>query len=597
MCGIIGYVGRGEVVPVLLKGLRSLEYRGYDSSGVAVHTGQELRVVKKAGRIAALEGALEEYPLSGRCGIGHTRWATHGVATDRNAHPFLSADGAFAVVHNGILTNYPELYEDLGAKGVTFSSDTDSEVIAHLIEWSYEGDVLAAIRAAAHRLRGSFALAVLSIYEPNVIYGVRQDSPLVVGKGREGFSLCSDISGIFDICEEYCPLDNGEIVRLCADGAEGYDAAGRSLPLRFLSVAADDCPQRCEGEDRMLAEIREIPRSLFLGETSFPRREIRELLAAQGEDILLLGCGSAYHAGLVFLSAMRKLCGVETRAEIASEFLTARVPVDEKTLVIVLSQSGETADTLRAAECAKARGARILSICNVRSSSLVRLSDFSVVTKCGRECAVAATKSYVAQVHSLLLICLEYADIKGKIGKSTLDLLRRELAALPEKADRLVGAEGPLAALAEEVKGAKAVFYLGRGLDYAAAREGSLKLKEVSYLFSEAYPSGELKHGTLALMERGVFGVIVATDPALAEKNAATISEITCRGASAVVITSESVAARFSAERVLVLPDCPPLLSPILSAVVMQQLAYFVAKARGCDPDRPRNLAKSVTVE
>jgi len=311
----------------------------------------------------------------------------------------------------------------------------------------------------------------------------------------------------------------------------------------------------------------------------------------------LLGCGSAYHAGLVFRHAMRELCGAEVRAEIASEYLTSRVPVGEGTLVIVISQSGETADTLRAVERVKAQGARVLSVCNVRASSLVRLSDYAVVTRCGRECAVAATKSYVAQVQSLLMLCLEYADIKGKIDGDKSIRLRQELASLPEKAARVVGEEGRLARLAAEVKDAKAVFYLGRGLDYAAAREGSLKLKEVSYLFSEAYPSGELKHGTLALMERGVYGLIVATDPALAEKNASTIAEITCRGASAIVIASESVAPRLPARRLLTLPDCPPLFSPILSSIVMQQLAYFVAKARGCDPDRPRNLAKSVTVE
>jgi len=597
MCGIVGYVGRGEVVPVLLDGLRSLEYRGYDSSGIAVHTGEALRVVKKAGRIANLERVLNAHPLSGRCGIGHTRWATHGVATDLNAHPFLSQSGTFAVVHNGILTNYRALASDLVSQGVTFSSDTDSEAIAHLIERLYEGDVLSAIRSAAERLEGSYALAVLSLYEPNVIYGVRKDSPLVIGRGKEGFSLCSDISGIFGICDAYCPLGNGEIVRLRSEGAERYDAEGRERPISYLTRETEDCLGGQYAEDRMLSEIREIPRALSLGSEHFPRGALRRLLVGTSEDVLLLGCGSAYHAGLVFRAAMRELCGLEVRAEIASEFLTARVPVDKETLVIALSQSGETADTLRAAERAKERGAHLLSVCNVRASSLVRLSDDALVTRCGRECAVAATKSYVSQVQALLQICLEYADIMGKITAQRLDVFRRELDALPAKAAHLIGEEGRMAALASRVKDAKAVFYLGRGLDYAAAREGSLKLKEVSYLFSEAYPSGELKHGTLALMEHGVYGVLVATDPALTEKNAATIAEITCRGASAVVIASESVAPHLPAECLLTVPDAPPLFSPILSSIVMQQLAYFVAKARGCDPDRPRNLAKSVTVE
>ena len=347
----------------------------------------------------------------------------------------------------------------------------------------------------------------------------------------------------------------------------------------------------------MLAEIREIPRSLCLGYDDFPREEVRSLLSEPWEDLLLLGCGSAYHAGLVCKGALREICGVEARAEIASEFLTSEPLVGPNTLAIVLSQSGETADTLRAAERVKSKGVRLLSICNVRSSSLVRASDHVIVTRCGRECAVAATKSYCAQVQALLTICLEYADIKGRMPPDKIALLRRELALLPEKTAEVVAEEGRFVRLASEIKEAKAVFYLGRGLDYAAAREGSLKLKEVSYLFSEAYPSGELKHGTLALMERGVYGVIVATDPALLEKNAATIAEISCRGATPIVIAPPSLAARFTVKRSLILPECPPLFSPILSAIAMQLLAYHTAKARGCDPDRPRNLAKSVTVE
>ena len=597
MCGIVGYVGKKEVVPILVKGLRSLEYRGYDSSGIAVQTEAGLAVVKRAGRIANLERALAEQSLSGKCGIGHTRWATHGVATDRNAHPFLSAGGTFAVAHNGIISNYRELSAFLRARGVTFSSDTDSEAIAHLIEQCYEGDIMSAIRAAVNKLKGSFALAVISNRESGVIYGVRKDSPLVVGRGKDGFCLCSDVSGVFDICDEYCSLRNGEMVRLGAEIAEAFDLAGNPRRLCFLSEEGES--RECDGEetDYMLSEMREIPRSLRLDHEEFPREEIRALLAERGGDVLILGCGSAYHAGLVFKGALREICGVEARVEIASEFLTARPLVGQNTLVIALSQSGETADTLRAVERAKARGARVLSICNVRASSLVRLSDHVIVTKCGRERAVAATKSYVSQVFALLSICLEYADIKGKTDEETLRALRRELATIPKKAEEVVRKEERLFELASRVKDAKAVFYLGRGLDHAAAREGSLKLKEVSYLFSEAYPSGELKHGTLALMEPGVYGVVVATDPALAEKNAATISEIACRGATAIAIAPASVIEVLPAACVLQVPACPPVFSPILTAVVMQQLAYFTAKARGCDPDRPRNLAKSVTVE
>ena len=597
MCGIVGYVGKEDAVPLLVKGLKALEYRGYDSSGIAVQMGKGIEVAKRAGKIANLEGLLRERPLSGTCGIGHTRWATHGVATDGNAHPFLSAGGKFAVVHNGIISNYLELSSFLRAHGVNFLSDTDSEAVAHLIDYYYTGDVLSAIRTAARALKGSFALAVLSVYEPNVIYGVRKDSPLVIGKGKESFSLCSDISGFMDFCEEYCPLSNGEIARLDAEGAEIFDFEGRPRPLRFLSEEKEDFPIPEEGTDFMLAEIRETPLSLLLGYEGFSTREVRSFLSGSGEDVLLLGCGSAYHAALVCKGALREICGVEARAEIASEFLTSRLTLRRNTLVIVVSQSGETADTLLAVRRAKSAGARVLAVCNVRASSLVRLSDLAIVTRCGRERAVAATKSYCAQVHALLMVCLEYADIKGKVDANHLAFLRREFAFLPEKAASVVAEEPFLSRVAPTVKDAEAVFFLGRGQDYAAAREGSLKLKEVSYLFSEAYPSGELKHGTLALMERGVYGVVIATDPALAEKNAATIAEITCRGASAIVIAPEKIACDLPADYVLTLPDTPPVFSPVLSSVVMQQFAYFVAKARGCDVDRPRNLAKSVTVE
>lgn len=596
MCGIVGYVGEKDAVDILLSGLKALEYRGYDSSGIAVHNGSSLAVVKRAGRIASLENALSEREIGGRCGIGHTRWATHGNATDKNAHPFLSSYGKFAVVHNGILSNYLPLAAFLREHGVSLVSDTDSEVIAHLIDYYYTGNVLDAILRAIADVRGSFSLAVISVYEPQVIYGVRKDSPLIIGKGDGEFALCSDISGI-SFCEEYYPMENGQLARITESGASLYDFKGRRLPLSFMRRERDLLDDREEGVDDMLTEIRQIPASLMLCYESFPREEIRALLKGVRRDILLLGCGSAYHAGLVFAEAMRSVAGVCVRVEIASEFLTEDPCLEEGSLVIAVSQSGETADTLLAVEKAKKAGARVLSICNVRASSLVRLSDYSLITRCGRERAVAATKSYVSQVQALLLISLEYADITGKIDKEYYDALRSEIASLPEKAEEILRAESYLEKVALAAKDAEAVFFLGRKGDYAAAREGSLKLKEVSYIFSEAYPSGELKHGTLALMEHGVYGVIVATDPLLLEKNAATVSEITCRGAVAIVIAASSLSTELPADYVVAIPDASPLLSPALSAVAMQIFAYYVAKQRGCDVDKPRNLAKSVTVE
>ena len=597
MCGIIGYVGEREAAEVLLKGLKALEYRGYDSSGIAVHTGANLSVVKRAGRIVKLEEALTEAPIGGRCGIGHTRWATHGIPTDQNAHPFLSEYGKFAVVHNGIISNHLSLAAFLKMRGVSLRSDTDSEVVAHLIDFYYTGDVLAAVCRAARELAGSFALGVISVYEQNVLYGVRKDSPLLVGKGEKECAICSDTSGFSDLCKEFYPLQNGEIVRVTSTEIELFDFFEKPRPITFTTGEKEELSEREEGEDFMHCEIRQIPLALLSGEESFPTRELSDLFKKEYGEILLLGCGSAYHAGLIFKGAMRELAGTFVRDEIASEFVTQRGGAGKDTLVIAVSQSGETADTLLAVRKAKREGATVLSVCNVRASSLVRLSDHAIITKCGRERAVAATKSYVAQAHALLMICLLYAECKEKADHAALARLRASLAELPEKAELVLEEEEHLSRVALAAKDARAVFFLGRGQDYYAAREGSLKLKEISYLFSEAYPSGELKHGTLALMEKGVFGVIVATDPRLAEKNAATLSEIVCRGASAIVIATQSIASEMCAEYVVALPDADPLFTPLLSAVAMQEFAYFVAKARGCDVDKPRNLAKSVTVE
>jgi len=598
MCGIVGYVGKERAAEVLIKGLRSLEYRGYDSSGIAVYNGANLVVEKRAGRIANLERALSEKAVFGRCGIGHTRWATHGAATDDNAHPFTSEYNKFAVVHNGIITNYLSLAEYLSARGVSFRSQTDSEVIAHLIDCFYTGDALSAICQAVSMLKGSFALGVISVFEPNVLYGVRKDSPLIVGKGERGNFICSDISGISDFSDVFCPLENNEIVRVSDAGVESFDFEKNAVPLFFRPVERDDpTSDLVRYGSYMLSEIHQIKDSLRATFAAFPQEKIKRVLLGNFRKIEIVGCGSAYHAALVFCSAMQEIAGVEVRAHIASEFLTQRWAGGENTLFIAVSQSGETADTLQAVRRAKESGAKILSVCNVRASSLVRLSDEAVITRCGTERAVAATKSYVAQVFVLLQICLLYADFTGKIKKSESEKFALELSALPQKTDLVLAKEPEIAELCHHLKDAEAVFFLGRGADYAAAKEGSLKLKEVSYLFSEAYPAGELKHGTLALMEKGVAAVLIATDPLLAEKNAASIAEVKCRGASAYALACENSAAVLDADKVIALPFVSSPFSPVLSSVAMQLIAYYAAKYRGCDMDKPRNLAKSVTVE
>jgi len=596
MCGIVGYVGKGDVLKALLKGLEALEYRGYDSAGVAVHTGADLVVEKRAGRLSALKEALREHPLSGRCGVGHTRWATHGAATDDNAHPFASDHNRFVVVHNGIITNYLPLKRELTQRGIALRSDTDSEVIAHLIDLSYTGDVLDAIRLAVRKLEGSFALGILDVFEPSTLYGAKKDSPLLIGRGHEESYICSDISGFPENCTEVAYVDDNVLVQLTEESAKAYDLDRTPLPLNFLG---NECGRQMGGDTgcRMLYEIHEVPAALEKTLRAYPEEAVARILREEHDEICLLGCGSAYHAGLVCKAAMREIAGVRVTDYVASEFLTERYVGGTHPLFIAISQSGETADTLQAVKRAKRYGATVLAVTNVQTSSLVRLADEAVLTQCGTERAVAATKSYSAQVIALLRICLQYADIYDKIKKNDMARFLAELYALPSKAAAVIEGEESLAASSARLAAANALFCLGKGADYAAAKEGSLKVKEVSYLFSEAYPSGELKHGTLALMEQGVYALFVATDPHLAAKNASSVAEVACRGASTYAIANETIADSLGADETFPLPDTLPAFSPVLSTVALQIIAYYVGMCRGCDVDRPRNLAKSVTVE
>ncbi len=598
MCGIVGYAGEEEAVRVLLKGLKNLEYRGYDSSGVAIADGTHLFLEKKAGRIENLERAIDPNAAKGTCGIGHTRWATHGAATDENAHPFFSRYAKFAVVHNGIITNYLALARFLGERGVFLTSDTDSEVVAHLIDYYYTGDVLSATLRAVKDLNGSFALGVVSVYEKDVVYGVRKDSPLVIGRGKKGNFICSDLSGISEDCEDFYTLANGEIVRLTPREIRLFGFDGKERSFSFEKTSGLDLAKKTEGaESFMLSEIREVPTSLAMTIESYPEEEMKRLLSGKIGRFCLIGCGSAYHAALLFQAAMRELCGVRTEAYVASEFLTERWDPSGDPLVIAVSQSGETADTLQAVRKAKSGGAKVLCVCNVRASSLVRLCDAALITRCGVERAVAATKTYAAQAIHLLRLALTYAEISGKMKNEELALYKKELALLPEKAQEAIELEGYLSDVCLRVRDAEAVFFLGRNADYYAAKEGSLKLKEISYVYSEAYPSGELKHGTLALMEKGVYAFMISTNPALHEKNASSVAEVKARGAGAIAVTNESAAGLFNADYAIAIPDCPFVFSPVITCIPMQFFSYFTAKYRGCDTDKPRNLAKSVTVE
>ena len=598
MCGIIGYAGSRSAVGVLIEGLKNLEYRGYDSSGIAVADGTHLFLEKKAGKLENLERSLLKKRVEGKCGIGHTRWATHGAATDENAHPFFSRYAKFAVVHNGIITNYLELARFLRERGVCLSSDTDSEVVAHLIDFYYTGDVLSATLRAVKDLTGSFALGVVSVYEKEVVYGVRKDSPLLAGEGKNGNYICSDLSGISEDCEKYYALSNGEVARITPREIRlfGFDGKERAFRPEKTSEFERAFGAK-DAESFMLSEIREVPTSLSSALESYPEEEMKRLLRENFGRFCLIGCGSAYHAALSFKAAMRELCGVRTEDSVASEFLTERWEGGDRPLVIAVSQSGETADTLKAALKAKEKGAKVLCVCNVRSSSLVRLSDAAILTRCGAERAVAATKSYAAQVIALLRLALTYAEISGKMTKKDLERYKEEIFLLPEKAREALKLEKSVAELCLRVKDAKAVFFLGRNADYYSAKEGSLKLKEISYLPSESYPSGELKHGTLALMEKGVYAFMISTNPALKEKNASSLAEVKARGAQTIVVTNEDRAEDFGADRFLRIPKCPAVFSPAVSCVATQLFSYYIAKYRGCDADKPRNLAKSVTVE
>ncbi len=603
MCGIVGYAGSGNVAKKLLDGLKKLEYRGYDSSGIAIANGSNLVVEKKAGRVMQLEKAIQGRELCGCAGIGHTRWATHGQPSDVNAHPFTAGYAKLAVVHNGIIHNYIELSRELASFGIMCISDTDSEIVAHLIDFYYAGDMLTAIRKAVSRLTGSFALAIVSVYEPDVVYGVRKDNPLVVCKGEDGYYLYSDIGSRENDVNEAAVIDNGNIVRISLDKAEIFDFCGQCGELIFSYA----CPMWQESESdnyetRMQKEIFEIPRALTESYVAFFKDGYNNLLSQEEmrriDKVIILGCGSAYHAGLVFAEAMREQAAFQPYIEVSSEFLHQKLLITPDTLVVAVSQSGETADTLMAVQKAKKAGCRVLCVCNVPTSSLVQISDYVMLTRAGREVAVAATKSYSAQIMLLLLFCLDFARKTEKITKEEYRRLSRRLGQIPKDAQKVLSTAEHISAVCRRVVSSNSVFFLGRGMDYCIAKEGSLKLKEISYVFSEAYPSGELKHGTLALIEKGVLVVAALSDSELLSKSAGSLSEVRCRGAVVVAVTPFAVDEITSnSDYVLEIPEVPALFSPLLTVIPMQLISYYMAKFRGCDIDKPRNLAKSVTVE
>jgi len=614
MCGIVGYVGPDQALPIVLEGLRRLEYRGYDSAGVAVLDGAPggtvaaVNVVKKAGKLGELERELETRGApAGRIGMGHTRWATHGEPSDRNAHPHLDCGGGVAVIHNGIIENFQELRTELEKRGHRLVSETDTEVVAHLIE-EQEGPLPEAVRAAVRRLRGAYALVVLSREDPDVIVGVRVSSPLVVGLGEGEAILASDIPAVLQRTRTVLPVEEGELVEVRADGVRltGLDGSPRSREPMRVDWELERA-QKGGYDDFMLKEIHEQPAAirdtlvgrvdargaLTLDELRLDPDVLREV-----RKVFVVACGTAFHSGLVAKYAIEHWTRLPVEIEIASEFRYRDPVLGPDTLTLAVSQSGETIDTLEAARHAARQGSRVLAVTNTVGSSLAREADAVLYTHAGPEIGVAATKTFATQMVAQHLVALYLAQVRGSMFPSEIAQRVEELRRLPAAVERALALEPQVAEIAAAYRDARDVLFIGRHTGYPAALEGALKLKEISYIHAEGYPAGELKHGPIALVEPGVPVVAVATECHVYPKMVSNIQEVRARGAEVIaVVTEGDVAVRGLARHVLEVPRTPELLSPVVVSVPLQLLAYHIAKLRGCDVDRPRNLAKSVTVE
>lgn len=609
MCGIVGYIGPKEAVSILVEGLEKLEYRGYDSAGVAITGNGSIEILKKEGKLRALKDELNGQTYGAHVGIGHTRWATHGRPSDENAHPHTDCSGKIAVVHNGIIENYIALREWLQSQGHVFNSQTDTEVLPHLIEEFYEGDLLDAVLKASTKLEGSFAMAVVSSHEPNKLVAVRQDSPLVVGLGEGEYFLASDIPALLRHTRFTYILNDGEVAVLERDRVRVMDRQRNRINKKVLEVKWEAEQAEKSGYDHfMLKEIHEQPKALrdtfsgriaadnsrvILDEVKITPEEIRGL-----KKIFITACGTAYHAGFVGKYVIEKLVRLPVEVDIASEFRYRQPIIEPGTMVIIISQSGETADTLAALREAKRQGAHVIAVTNVVGSSVSREADDVIYTWAGPEIAVASTKAYTTQLASMYLIAMHLATVRGTIAPGELGEILAEMKQLDAKAQLLVDNSVEIIDFAEEISSSKNLFYIGRGLDYAVAMEGSLKLKEISYIHAEAYAAGELKHGTLALIEDDVPVVALCTQKDLYDKTASNIQEVNARGASVLALAMEGFKeVEKVSDKTIYIPQTHPLLAPILTVIPLQLLAYHTAVARGCDVDKPRNLAKSVTVE
>lgn len=605
MCGIIGYIGRDDAVPVIIDGLKRLEYRGYDSAGLAILPGGRIWLEKKEGRLSRLEESLNGYPLS-NIGIGHTRWATHGVPSDVNAHPHLDCKGDIAVVHNGIIENYAELRQWLMERGHIFKSQTDTEVLAHLVEEFYHGDLIQAVQESVKYLEGSYAMAVISSMEPDKIVAVRKDSPLVVGLGGDESYLASDIPAILGRTRQVYILNDGEMAVLNGTGVKLMDTRGNPVHKEVYNVNWDpEAAEKGGYPHFMLKEIYEQPKALRDtmrgrlkdGLVDLSEAELGGILDG-ARQIYITACGTAYHAGMIGKLLIEKLARVPVEVDIASEFRYRDVLWPEGSVMIVVSQSGETADTLAALREARKRGVKVIGVVNVVGSSVAREADAVLHTLAGPEIAVASTKAYSTQVLVMSMLAIYMAQRRGTISQDEAKKLVQDLFTVPEALEKVLAEDDRIRDIACKYAEASNAFYIGRGLDYAVGLEGALKLKEISYIHAEAYAAGELKHGTLALIEKGVPVIALATQDELEDKTMSNIKEVKARGAVVIGVSKESMKKTHAeCDELITIPDINPLFAPLVAVVPLQMLAYHMAVARGCDVDKPRNLAKSVTVE
>ena len=619
MCGIVGYTGSLPAAPVLLDGLAKLEYRGYDSAGIVVIGEDGLQVVRRRGKVAELAHTARHFDLLGTCGIGHTRWATHGRPSEANAHPHVSCTGDIAVVHNGIIENFADLREELEGRGHTFRSETDTEVIAHLLEEAYASvtsgktrgrdarGLVEAVRIASMRLVGSYGLAVASSHEPGVIVATRRDMPIIVGVADTGAYVASDAIAVIGATRDVVYLEDGQLAKLTPDAVEFFDDRGMSVSLETTHISWDmDVAEKGGYPDFMLKEIHEQPRVIrdtLAGRLVGGRLEIDELDMTSEElnlvdRVYVIACGTSYHAGLIAREMIEGWARIPTEVEVASEFRYRNPIITPTTLVVAVSQSGETADTLAAIRDARIKGARVFGITNVLGSPVARESDGVIYTKANKEIAVASTKSFLGQVVSLTLLALLLAQAKGKLRMNQIRLIFRELADTAEQVERILADTSAIENAARACVDATSALFVGRGMGAAIAREGALKLKEISYLHAEAYPAGEMKHGPIALIEDGFPVIAIATQSPVYDKVISNLQESRARGALVIVIATEGdEAIRENCDHVIYIPKVRDLLSPITASVPLQLLARSIAVMRDCDVDQPRNLAKSVTVE